>query len=122
MSNIQLMALGLLIFRTLSSIFIVVVIYKQLQLFRDIVPQELNLFRKVLFVVTVAIFLGNLVPIVFDTAALFVDIGRAQPRPIGIAYAFSNATTALVSALGWLIIYVMAERTDVINKDMKVRK
>lgn len=120
--DIQTIALILLIARVISVVFIVTVLLKQVRLFGkpidfEAVPFLTKLERKsvyrirtVLFFLSVIILLGNLVPVLIDYITLFGDsLGRpTQLRPISIAYAFSNATTAMFSAIMIWTLYKLA--------------
>ncbi len=112
--SIVLLAGILLTFRVLSDILIAYVIRRQWKLLRLPIPDEykddersVKKFRKILFFLSIAIFVGNFIPIIIDSLTLFVETGRpAQVKTISVAYAFSNATTALISAtLIWLLYF-----------------
>lgn len=114
MLSITVIAGLLLIFRVVSDILITLVIRRQWQLLRLPVPEEyrddeksIKKFRKILFLLSLGIFVGNAIPIFIDLLTLFVETGRpANLRAVSISYAFSNATTALVSAtLVWLLYF-----------------
>ncbi len=114
MLSITVIAGLLLIFRVVSDILIALVIRRQWQLLRLPVPEEyrddeksIKKFRKILFLLSLGIFVGNAIPIFIDALTLFVETGQpAVLRPVSISYAFSNATTALVSAtLVWLLYF-----------------
>lgn len=121
MISITVIAGLLLVFRVVSDVLIALVIRRQWRLLKLPVPKEyredeksIKKFRKILFFLSIAIFVGNAIPVVIDALTLFVETGRpANLRAISIAYAFSNATTALVSAtLVWLLyfgVYVNSE-------------
>lgn len=123
--SIVLIAGLLLIFRVVSDILIAQVIRRQWRLLKLPVPEayredekSIKKFRKILFLLSIAIFIGNAIPIVIDALTLFVETGRpAELRAVSVAYAFSNATTALISAtLVWLLyfgVYVTSEAPEV---------
>lgn len=120
--DIQTIALILLIARVISVAFIITVLLRQARLFGkqidfSVVPFLTKLQRKsvyrirtVLFTLSVIILLGNLVPIVIDYITVFNnDLGRpASLKPISIAYAFSNALTAMFSAIMIWTLYKLA--------------
>lgn len=120
--DIQTIALILLIARVVSVAFIITVLLRQARLFGkqidfSVVPFLTKLQRKsvyrirtVLFTLSVIILLGNLVPIVIDYITLFNnDLGRpANVKLISIAYAFSNALTAMFSAIMIWTLYKLA--------------
>lgn len=125
MVSIQVIAVFLLIARLISVIFIAIVLRLQYKLFGtnidfSLVPNLSNfeksrvyLARKVLFALAVAVFLGNMVPIVIDTITIFNnDIGHpAELRAISVAYASSNALTAMFSAILVWALYRIAGLT-----------
>lgn len=120
--DIQTVALFLLIARLISVGFIITVIIKQARLFGKsidftLVPnlsklQQTSVYRirRVLFILSVIILLGNLVPIVIDWITLIGDeLGRPSfLRSISIAYAASNALTAMFSAIMIWTLYKLA--------------
>lgn len=122
MVSLQLIAFFLLVARVISVIFIVTVLRLQWRLFKTeidfrLVPnitklQKENVYRvrKVLFALSCVILLGNMIPIVIDLITLFNNnLGRpANIRPISIAYAFSNALTAMFSAIMIWTLYKLA--------------
>lgn len=110
MTSIVTLAVILVLFRILSDAFIFSVILKQIALLRMPVPSYLKSFRLVLFFLSLAIFLGNMIPIVIDLLTIFIETGRpAQLRPISVMYAISGATTALLSAFLIWLLYRLAD-------------
>lgn len=126
MVSIQIIAIFLLIARLISVVFILIVLRLQWRLFKtsidfSMVPnlsnfakRQVYLARKVLFVLAVAVFLGNMVPIVIDTITIFNDnLGRPQElQAISVAYASSNALTAMFSAILVWALYRIAGLTE----------
>lgn len=130
MISIQIIAFILLIARLISVFFIVKVLITQARQFgREIdfslVPnlskfQQKNIYRirRVLFALAVIILIGNFIPIVIDYITLITDnsLGRtANVKPISIAYAFSNAITAMLSAIMIWTLYKLAGISDLPN-------
>jgi cytochrome b561 len=125
MISIQLIAVFLLIARLVSVSFILIVLRLQWRLFGTkidfgLVPnltsfekKQVYLARKVLFILAVAVFLGNMVPIVIDSITIFNDnLGRpSQLQAISVAYATSNALTAMCSAILVWALYRIAGLT-----------
>lgn len=103
----------LLIFRLVSTVFIIWVMKIQVGLMRLPIDEEVRAFRKVLFVISIFILIGNFVPIIIDSITMFVPTGR-PPRvnPISIAYAFSNAFTAMASSVLIWLLYRLATRSN----------
>ena len=130
MVSIQVIAIFLLIARLISVIFIAVVLRLQWRLFKSsidfsLVPNLSNfekkrvyLARKVLFALALAVFLGNMVPIVIDTITIFNDnLGRPTAlQIISVAYAASNALTAMLSAILVWALYRIAGLTSAEEK------
>lgn len=123
MISIQIIAFILLVARLISVAFIVSVIIKQVKVFGkpidfSIAPylnklQRKNVYRvrRVLFILAVIIMVGNMVPILIDYVTLVTDnaVGRtANVKPISVAYAFSNALTAMFSAVMIWALYKLA--------------
>lgn len=109
MISIKTLALVLLAMHAGSAAYIFTVLKKQVTLLRLPIDSYLKHFRIILFVLSLAIFIGNIIPIVIDGLTLFIDLGRAASvRPIGIAYAISNAVTAFVSAYLIHMLYRLA--------------
>ena len=111
--NIKIIAAILLIERLISAGFIIAVIRRQGRLLRVRVPEQLERFRQVLFGLSLVIFVGNFIPILIDTLTLFANLqGRPNPSAIGIAYALSNATTAVLSSVLVWVIYRLARSEE----------
>lgn len=109
MISIKILAIVLLAMHAGSAAYIFNVLRKQASLLRLPIDTYLKHFRIVLFALSLAIFLGNIIPIFIDGVTLFVDIGRTPSvRPISVLYAVSNALTALVSAYLIHMLYRLA--------------
>ena len=121
MLDIKTIALCLLIARLISVTFIVMVLVRQYRLFGlpidfSLVPgisklekRSVYRLRRVLFTLSVVIFLGNMIPILIDSLTLFVETSRsAHVHTISIMYAFSNSLTAMFSAIMIWLLYRVA--------------
>lgn len=99
-----------------SAVFMFFVLRRQVRLFKLYITPELKVFRKILFLLAVVIFLGNLVPIIIDTLTVISHIHRStnQVNTVGLLYAVSNTLTATMSALLIWIMYRMAAETLII--------
>lgn len=115
MVSIVTLAAFLLALRIISVIIISRVIRRQWQLLRLHIHPALRRFRLVLIFLSLAILLGNMIPIVIDAATLFVPTGRpAQIRPLSVGYAMSNAITSVISSyLIWTLYRLAAEQRDI---------
>lgn len=116
--QIKTFALLLLLGRVISVIFTVLVLKRQLFLFKLKVLPELKKIRVVLFCLGLGAFLTNLIPIAIDILTLEVDIERStsQVNSIGVAYA-SNAclSNILLSIFIWTL-YVLAAKTVILTE------
>lgn len=121
MVSIKIIAIILLVFRLISVGFIIAVLKRQYRLLKLPVElfdqehivdvQEIKKFRKVLFVLSCVVLAGNFIPIAIDGLTMFYDLGRPSAlQSISIAYAFSNAITAMVSAILIWLLYYIADR------------
>ena len=121
MLDIKTIALCLLIARLISVTFIVMVLVRQYRLFGlpidfSLVPgisklekRSVYRLRRVLFTLSLVIFLGNMIPILIDSLTLFVETSRsAHVHTISIMYAFSNSLTAMFSAIMIWLLYRVA--------------
>jgi hypothetical protein len=108
----------LFILHLVASGFMFSVIRKQLGLFKKYIDPELRGFRLTLFLLSVSIFMGNLVPLTIDLLNALGD--SPDEVPFGrILYISTNAIVAVISAgLIWSM-YRMAAKTAVIVEEDK---
>lgn len=108
----------LFVLHLLASTFMLMVIKRQIGLFKKYIDPELRAFRLVLFLLSMSIFLGNLIPLTID----FINaVGVTTDEvPLGrILYINTNAIVSVISAgLIWSM-YRMAAKTAVIVEDDK---
>lgn len=111
--SIQLYALLLIIARLASMAFMYMVLKRQLQLFKLPIETKLRHFRKVLFALALAIFLGNIAPLTIDILSLVASVGR-PPRisTVGVIYTFSASAVAFTSSYLVWRLYRLAARDD----------
>lgn len=110
--SLKVIATILLIERLISAAFITMVIRRQIALFKMAASDTLQNFRRVLFYLSLAIFVGNFIPILIDALTIAANLeGRSNPAPIGIAYAISNASTAMLSSIFVWVLYRMAAQS-----------
>lgn len=121
MVDIVTIAFILLISRMISMVFMAAVLQTQFRLFGTtidfkLVPnlskmQRRNVYwlRRVLFALSLTIFLGNLIPITIDAVTLFVETSRPDElAALSISYAISNAFTDMLSAVMIWLLYRIA--------------
>lgn len=115
--DIKTVALILLLGHIVSAVFMLFVVRRQRELSKLPIDQELLSFRKTLNRLSVAILVGNIIPIVIDILTIYTynSLEReSSPSMIGIMYAFSNAITAAISAYLIWTLYKQAAKTVLI--------
>lgn len=115
--DIKTVALILLLGRIVSASFMVLVVRRQRALSKLPIDPELLPFRKTLNHLSLAILIGNIIPIVIDilTIAATNSLEREDsPSVTGVTYAFSNCITSAVSAYLIWTLYKQAAKTVLI--------
>jgi len=106
----KMLAASLLVGHLIAVVLSLLVIFKQVRILRRRPDPTLKSGRVALFILAVAVTLGNFIPIAVDLAVLAGGYGRTEPSAIGIAYALSNVLTLISSAVALLILYIIAGR------------
>lgn len=111
--DIKTLAIIMLIGHVISMGFMISVIGTQWDLFKKIISESVRNFRRVLFVLSILVLAGNLIPIIIDLLTLVIQL----PRPLAVSplsafYAVSNAylAAAAPAAAIW-VLYLMAKRS-----------
>lgn len=114
MIDLQTYAMILIVLRTLSAVFIVLVIKRQIELFKYPIHKSIRTFRVVLFLLSLAVLTGNVVPFTIDVLALFGGTNRPDVVPsASIIYSISVSMTAVFSAiLIWLLYFIAKDDND----------
>lgn len=115
--DIKDVALLLLLGRIVSVVFISLVIKRQLALFKKPIDPGLVGLRRTLFLLSLGVFVGNLIPIAIDilTIATASSLHREDsPSIAGVTYALSNCVTASVSAVLIWTMYRQAAKTVIL--------
>ena len=114
MIDLQTYALILIVFRLISAFFIIVVIKRQLELFKYPIHKEIRTFRVILFLLSMAVLVGNFVPFVIDIMALFGGTNRPSVVPsASIAYSISVSVASVFSSiLIWLLYFIAKDDND----------
>lgn len=135
--SIETLALILMLAHLAAAIFMARVLHRQWGLFKipydtSIEPKlvkELKRFRAILFSLSVIVFAGNIIPILIDGVTFFYHnpLDRNPTVPvISLAYAVSNALTALISAYLIFTLYRIAKGSndpnELVEKDIVNRK
>ena len=121
MIDIEKIVIFLLAERVIGVIFMVMVLVLQIRLFGkpinfDLVPnlsilqqEKVYMIRRVLFGLSLTIFLGNMIPIAIDWVTLFSETSRPDTLSwLSIGYGISNATTDMVSGFMIWVLYKLA--------------
>ena len=100
-----------------------VVIRKQWALFKLPIDHSILRFRRTLFFLTLAIFIGNIIPAVIDLLTLFDLTTRPLTVQLpSVLYSFDNSITALLSSyLIWRLYRLAADEraiTDFTEKSL----
>lgn len=109
--NIQVLAALLLIGRLISELFIIMVIKRQWQIRKNQAHPRLMAMRRVLSLLALLVFAGNIYPLLLDAFTLFYPGIRTSQtvNPAGAFYAIStNLTFMLASILIW-VLYRLAD-------------
>lgn len=122
----EVVAFILLVLRIAGSVFLFQVLKKQIELLRRPIkadPSQYNEddvmnvwnFRRNLHYITIALFVGNFIPIVLDSLVVLQGLGfleNVRTSPVIIVYAVSNAVTMLLAAILINSIYKLAIHTE----------
>ncbi len=114
MEEVKLLAGLLLALRLVAVSFLLLVIIRQLRLLRR-TETEYTAVRIVLITLVGITFIGQFIPIIIDTSTLLRDV-TGTPDGLLIAYALSNAITAVISSAGWWVLYRIIEKEAIETK------
>lgn len=104
-----------------SAIFMGVVIHRQIGLFGLLIQADIVWFRRVLFVLALVIFLGNMIPLVVDILTVMDLVKRSASHinTVGLYYTASNTLVAFFSSVLIWLLYRLAARTVLIVEQAK---
>lgn len=111
--DIQLLAFLLLIGRLVSEGFIIAVLRKQWKIRKTKTHPRLMQMRRVLTLLAVIIFIGNLYPLALDLATLFDATVRTSRNVnlVGVIYSLDNNLTFMVASI---LIWTLYKLSDVV--------
>lgn len=111
--NIQLLALLLLIGRLISEGFIIAVLRKQWKIRNSPIHPRLRNLRKVLTLLAILVFVGNLYPLFLDLYTLFYPGIHTSPEInlVGVAYSLDNSLTFMFASI---LIWTLYKLSDVV--------
>lgn len=115
--DIKHVAAILLVGHIVSASFMLLVVRRQRALTKLPIDSDLLPFRRTLNRLSVAILIGNIIPILIDILTITAhDSLRREDSPsgIGIIYGISNAVTAVISAYLIWTLYKQAAKTVLI--------
>ena len=109
--NIQLLAFLLLIGRLISDVFIVLVLRRQWRIRKIPTHPRLSNIRRVLTLLAVLVFIGNIYPLLLDLYTLFVPGIRTtqQVNLVGVFYSLDNNLTFMFAAILIWMLYKLAD-------------
>lgn len=115
----EMLAATLLILRLIGVAYLVRVLKIQIKLLRKPIDDpEIWDFRRTLHYITVALTVGNLVPIILDSLVVLQGIGKldyVRTRPVLLVYAGTNAVIALLAAIMIHKLYRLAADTKIVT-------
>lgn len=111
--DIQLLALLLLIGRLISEGFIIAVIIKQWKISKSPVHPRLVPIRRVLTLLAILVFLGNIYPLLLDAYTLLDATVRTTPtiNLVGVFYSLDNSLTFMFASI---LIWALYKLSDVV--------
>lgn len=110
--NIQLLALLLLMGRLISDFFIIMVLRKQWKIRKIPTHPRLANIRRVLTLLAVLVFIGNIYPLLLDLYTLFYPGVRTSQvvNPVGVFYSLDNNLTFMFASI---LIWALYKISDV---------
>ncbi len=110
--NIQLLAFLLLIGRVISDIFIIMVLRKQWRIRKIPTHPRLQNIRRVLTLLAILAFIGNIYPLLLDLYTLFYPGVRTSQvvNPVGVLYSLDNNLTFMFASI---LIWALYKISDV---------
>lgn len=111
--DIQLLAFILLMGRLISEIFIILVIRKQWKIRKAPIHPKLRGLRKVLTLLAVLVFVGNIYPLLLDAFTLFLPGIRTSQTVnlVGTFYSLDNSITFMLASI---LIWTLYKLSDVV--------
>lgn len=126
--DIQLLAALLLIGRLISEFFIVRVLIKQWKIRNTKTHPRLLAMRRVLSLLAILVFVGNLYPLWLDIYTLFINTELRTSQTVGlysVVYSLDNNLTFVIASILIWVLYKLAdvviEVADLISPSKKQR-
>lgn len=117
--DIKIYAAILLVARIASMILMALVLKRQLQLFKLPIDKEIRHYRIILFLLALAIFVGNIVPASIDLLTITEVLVRSTQTVNGVSlwYTLAWVITSLLSAVLIFWLYRMSHNVDESHKE-----
>jgi hypothetical protein len=111
--DIKQLAAILLVGRLVSDFFIVLVLRRQWKLRKTKTHPRLMAYRKILAILAVLIFIGNIYPLVLDLLTLSITNLRSTNtvNPVGVVYSLGNNLTFMFASI---LIYLLYKLSDTV--------
>lgn len=111
--DIQLLATLLLIGRLISEGFIIAVIRKQWRVRNTQIHPRLKALRRVLTLLAVLVFFGNIYPLLLDAYTLYDSAVRTSQNVnlVGVFYSLDNSFTFMLASI---LIWTLYKLSDVV--------
>lgn len=111
--DIQLLAFILLVGRLISEVFIIAVLRKQWKIRNAPIHPKLKNLRKVLNLLAILVFLGNIYPLLLDVFTVFNPAIRTTPfvNLVGTLYTLDNSLTFMFASI---LIWTLYKLSDVV--------
>lgn len=75
---------------------------------------EVKPVRWVLFFISIALLIGNVIPVIVDVASLVGALDRPRSlSPAGTVYTFNNAISHLIYSIGFLFLFIVSGQANV---------
>lgn len=111
--DIQKLAFLLLIGRLISDGFIIFVLRKQWRIRKTRTHPRLMSIRRVLTLLALLVFIGNIYPLILDAATLFYP-GIRTSQTVNLAGAFYAISTNLTFMFASILIWTLYKLSDVV--------
>ena len=71
--------------------------------------------RWVLFLISIALLIGNMIPIIIDIGSIFAGLERSTSTlsAAGAVYSFNNAISHVIYSLGFLFLFIKSGQANV---------
>lgn len=109
--DIQLLSFILLLIMGVSDFFIILILRRQWKLRKTKTHPRLMTYRRVLSLLAILIFVGNIYPILLNLYSIFVPSIRTSQTVnlVGVIYSLDNALTFMIASILIYALYKLAD-------------